>query len=167
MTLIPSRPYCPVEFREQMTKSVVRHLMAEVPYGVLLSGGLDSSIVAAIASREYKKLGNLDVMRSYCIGLKGSPDLEAARKVANFIGSRHFSFEFTVQEGLDALKDVIFHLETFDRTTIRASTPMFLMSRKIKATGVKMVSGFGLGMIRLNSENFQKSQFQTSIVILE
>lgn len=140
MSLIPSRPYCPVEFREQMTKSVVRHLMAEVPYGVLLSGGLDSSIVAAIASREYKKLGNLDVMRSYCIGLKGSPDLEAARKVANFIGSRHFSFEFTVQEGLDALKDVIFHLETFDRTTIRASTPMFLMSRKIKATGVKMVS---------------------------
>jgi len=144
MSLIPSRPYCPVEFRHQMTSSVVRHLMAEVPYGVLLSGGLDSSIVAAIASREYKKLGNLDVMRSYCIGLKGSPDLEAAKKVANFIGSRHFSFEFTVQEGLDALKDVIFHLETFDRTTIRASTPMFLMSRKIKATGVKMVlSGEG------------------------
>ena len=144
MSLIPSKPYCPKEFRQQMTNSVVRHLMAEVPYGVLLSGGLDSSIVASIAAREYKKMGNLDVMRSYCIGLKGSPDLAAAKKVAEFIGSRHFSFEFTVQEGLDALKDVIYHLETFDRTTIRASTPMFLMSRKIKATGVKMVlSGEG------------------------
>jgi len=144
MALIPSKPYCPKEFRQQMTNSVVRHLMAEVPYGVLLSGGLDSSIVASIAAREYKKMGNLDVMRSYCIGLKGSPDLAAAKKVAEFIGSRHFSFEFTVQEGLDALKDVIYHLETFDRTTIRASTPMFLMSRKIKATGVKMVlSGEG------------------------
>ena len=144
MNLIPARPYCPKEFRTEMTNSVVRHLMAEVPYGVLLSGGLDSSIVAAIAAREYKKLGNLDVMRSYCIGLKGSPDLAAAKSVAKLIGSRHFSFEFTVQEGLDALKDVIYHLETFDRTTIRASTPMFLMSRKIKATGVKMVlSGEG------------------------
>ena len=76
--------------------------------------------------------------------LKGSPDIAAAQKVADFIGSRHFSFEFTVQEGLDALREVIYHLETFDRTTIRASTPMFLMSRKIKATGVKMVlSGEG------------------------
>jgi len=140
----PSVPYDAMEFRKQMTAAVRRHLMAEVPYGVLLSGGLDSSIVASIAAREYKNLGNVDIMRSYCIGLKGSPDLDAAAKVAKFIGSRHFSFEFTVQEGLDALQDVIYHLETFDRTTIRASTPMFLMSRKIKATGVKMVlSGEG------------------------
>jgi asparagine synthase (glutamine-hydrolysing) len=143
-TFTPSIKYDPAEFRRQLTSSVRRHLMAEVPYGVLLSGGLDSSIVASIAAREYKSLGNVDTMRSYCIGLKGSPDLAAAEKVAEFIGSRHFSFEFTVQEGLDALKDVIYHLETFDRTTIRASTPMFLMSRKIKATGVKMVlSGEG------------------------
>jgi len=141
---IPSNDYNIIEFRQQMTNSVKRHLMSEVPYGVLLSGGLDSSIIASIAAREYKKLGNLDIMRSYCIGLEGSPDIKAAEKVAKFIGTRHYSFIYTIQEGLDAMSDVIYHLETFDVTTIRASTPMYLMARKIKATGVKMVlSGEG------------------------
>lgn len=155
---LPTQKYDPMEFRQKFTASVKRHLMAEVPYGVLLSGGLDSSLVAAIAAREYKALGNVDCMRSYCIGLKGSPDLAAAAKVAKFIGSRHFAFEFTIQEGLDALKDVIYHLETFDRTTIRASTPMFLMSRKIKATGVKMVlSGEGADEIFAGYLYFHKA----------
>ena len=141
---IPNNKYDPVEFKEKFIKSVVRHLMSEVPYGVLLSGGLDSSIVASIAAREYKKLGNLDVMRSYCIGLEGSPDIKAAEKVAKFIGTRHYSFIYTIEQGLDAISDVIYHLETFDVTTIRASTPMYLMARKIKATGIKMVlSGEG------------------------
>lgn len=141
---IPNYKYDPAEFKENFIKSVKRHLMSEVPYGVLLSGGLDSSIVASIATREYKKLGNLDVMRSYCIGLEDSPDIKAAEKVAKFIGTRHYSFIYTIQQGLDAISDVIYHLETFDVTTIRASTPMYLMARKIKATGVKMVlSGEG------------------------
>ena len=141
---IPRGVYNPEEFRNNMIASVRRHLMSEVPYGVLLSGGLDSSIVASIAAREYKKLGNLDVMRSFCIGLEGSPDIAAAEKVAKFIGTKHYSFIYTIQEGLDAISEVVYHLETFDVTTIRASTPMYLMARKIKATGVKMVlSGEG------------------------
>ena len=155
---IPNNKYDVAEFREQFTNSVKRHLMSEVPYGVLLSGGLDSSIVASIASREYKKLGNLDVMRSYCIGLEGSPDIEAAEKVAQFIGTRHYSFIYTIQEGLDAISDVIYHLETFDVTTIRASTPMYLMARKIKATGVKMVlSGEGADEIFCGYLYFHKA----------
>ena len=94
--------------------------------------------------REHAKLGNTDKLRSFCIGLAGSPDIKAAEDVAAFLGTRHFSFEFTVQQGLDVLSDVIYHLETFDVTTVRASTPMFLLSRRIKATGVKMVlSGEG------------------------
>jgi len=141
---IPSGPLDLVEFREKFEASVKRHLLAEVPYGVLLSGGLDSSLVASVANRLYHKEGNHDKMRSFCIGLKGSPDLAAAEKVAQFLGTRHFSFEFTVQQGLDVLKDVIYHLETFDVTTVRASTPMFLLARRIKATGCKMVlSGEG------------------------
>ena len=119
-------------------------MLAEVPFGLLLSGGLDSSLIASIACREYKKLGNQDSLRSFCIGLKGSPDLAAAEKVAKHIGTKHYSFIFTVQQGLDALSDVIYHLETYDVTTVRASTPMFLLARRIKATGCKMVlSGEG------------------------
>merc|ERR1719228_1624792 len=94
--------------------------------------------------RQHEALGNSEKLRSFCIGLKGSPDLKAAEEVAEFLGTRHFSFEFTIQQGLDVLSDVIYHLETFDVTTVRASTPMFLLSRRIKATGVKMVlSGEG------------------------
>ena len=141
---VPNGTFDPFEFKDRLTAAVERHLMTEVPFGVLLSGGLDSSLVAAITNRLNRSRGNSDLLRSFCIGLAGSPDLEAAEKVAQFLGTRHYSFEYTIQEGLDALSDVIYHLETYDVTTIRASTPMFLMARKIKATGVKMVlSGEG------------------------
>ncbi len=142
--VVPNQPWDPAVFRDRLTAAVERHLMTEVPFGVLLSGGLDSSLVAAITNRLNRSAGNRDLLRSFCIGLSGSPDLAAAQKVADFLGTRHYSFEYTIQEGLDALSDVIYHLETYDVTTIRASTPMFLMARKIKATGVKMVlSGEG------------------------
>ena len=129
--------------------------MSDVPWGVLLSGGLDSSLVASVACRLLKEgqvsapgsgsVGNFGGrLHSFCIGLVGSPDLEAARKVADYLGTIHHSYTFTIQEGLDAVSDVIYSLETFDTTTIRAATPMYLMSRKIKALGVKMVlSGEG------------------------
>eukprot|EP00775_Hariotina_reticulata_P001849 gene1849-2182_t len=120
--------------------------MSDVPFGVLLSGGLDSSLVASIASRAIKAQDSVwgNRLHSFCIGLPGSPDLKAAREVAQFLGTDHHELTFTVQEGIDAISDVIQHIETYDVTTIRASTPMFLMSRKIKALGVKMVlSGEG------------------------
>lgn len=127
-----------------LTESVKSHLMSDVPYGILLSGGLDSSLIASIASREYYINRQLTELHTYCIGLKGSKDIKAAEEVAKFIGSKHYSFEFTLDEGLDALENVIYHTETFDITTIRASTPMYLMARKIKACGIKMVlSGEG------------------------
>ena len=127
-----------------LTESVKRHLMSDVPYGVLLSGGLDSSLIASIAAREFNINKQTNMLHTYCIGLKGSPDLLAAQKVADFIGTKHFSFQFTIEEGLDALDSIIYHLESFDKTTIRASIPMYLMARKIKACGMKMVlSGEG------------------------
>lgn len=145
---IPSTEYDPIVLREAFEKAVIKRLMTDVPFGVLLSGGLDSSLVAAVASRY---LANSEgacqwgsQLHTFCIGLKGSPDLRAAREVADYLGTRHHEFYFTVQEGLDALEEVIYHIETYDVTTIRASTPMFLMSRKIKSLGVKMVlSGEG------------------------
>ena len=155
---IPCQPLDFGEFREKLTQSVRRHLLAEVPFGVLLSGGLDSSLVSSIACREYKKSGHLEPMRSFCIGLKGSPDVAAAEKVASFLGTNHYSFTFTVQQGLDAVNDVIYHLETFDVTTVRASTPMFLLSRALKATGCKMVlSGEGADEIFAGYLYFHKA----------
>jgi len=144
------------KLRESLETSVRRRLMCEVPFGVLLSGGLDSSLIASIAAREAEKalsypdddncsgIAFWPRIHSFSIGLPGSPDLKAAQEVADFIGTKHHGFTFTLSEGHDALLDVIYHLETYDVTTIRASTPMYLLSRKIKAMGVKMVlSGEG------------------------
>ncbi|KAH9180612.1 asparagine synthase [Lactarius sanguifluus] len=175
---IPSRPADLKLIRETLEAAVKKRLMSEVPYGVLLSGGLDSSIIAAVAAREtervaqaqfearQKRLAQTDTglatppggatedgeetiaswprLHSFSIGLEHSPDLLAARKAAHYLGTVHHEYVFTVQEGLDAVPDVIYHLETYDVTTVRASTPMYLLSRKIKAMGVKMVlSGEG------------------------
>jgi len=127
-------------------------LMSDVPYGVLLSGGLDSSITSAIAKKYSQKRVESDdtkeawwpQLHSFSVGLEGSPDLAAARKVADHIGTVHHEIKFTIQEGLDAVKDVIYNLETYDITTIRAATPMYLMARVIKSMGIKMVlSGEG------------------------
>ena len=136
----------------ELEASVHRQLMSDVPYGVLLSGGLDSSIVSAIAKKySGKRVESGDKqdawwpqLHSFAVGLVGSPDLIAAKKVAAHIGTIHHEVHFTVQEGLDALRDVIYHLETYDVTTIRASTPMYLLARVIKSMGIKMVlSGEG------------------------
>ena len=140
------------KLREALEESVKSHLMTDVPYGVLLSGGLDSSLISAItqkfASRRVEENDLSEAwwpkVHSFACGLEGSPDLIAAQTVADNIGTIHHSVIFTEQEGIDALKEVIYHLETYDVTTIRASTPMYLMARKIKAMGIKMVlSGEG------------------------
>ena len=140
------------ELRQALEESVKSHLMSDVPYGVLLSGGLDSSVISAItkkfAARRVEDQERSEAwwpqLHSFAVGLEGSPDLKAAQEVANHLGTVHHEIHFTVQEGLDAIRDVIYHIETYDVTTIRASTPMYLMSRKIKAMGIKMVlSGEG------------------------
>ncbi len=140
------------EVREALEAAVHRQLMSDVPYGVLLSGGLDSSVTSAIAKKyAEKRIESGDTkeawwpqLHSFSVGLDGSPDLAAAQKVADHIGTVHHEIKFTIQEGLDAIKDVIYNLETYDITTIRASTPMYLMARVIKSMGVKMVlSGEG------------------------
>ena len=175
---VPQTPADLKVLRETLEKSVRKRLMAEVPYGVLLSGGLDSSLVASIAQRETLRLRKLaeengavegegdpdkgeglvgiddenklstmtflPQLNSFSIGLPGSPDNKAALEVAKFLGTKHHVMTFTIEDGLNALSDVIYHLETYDVTTIRASTPMYLLSRKIKAMGIKMVlSGEG------------------------
>jgi asparagine synthase (glutamine-hydrolysing) len=145
---IPSTPYDPLVLRRAFENAVIKRLMTDVPFGVLLSGGLDSSLVASITARHLagtkaaKQWGAQ--LHSFCVGLEGSPDLKAAKEVADYLGTVHHEFHFTVQDGIDAIEEVIYHIETYDVTTIRASTPMFLMSRKIKSLGVKMViSGEG------------------------
>ena len=138
--------------RESLDAAVRRQLMSDVPYGVLLSGGLDSSIVSAIAkkyaARRVENDGKEEAwwpqLHSFAIGLKGAPDLAKAKEVADFIGTVHHEINYTIQEGLDALRDVIYYIETYDVTTVRASTPMYLLARVIKSMGIKMVlSGEG------------------------
>ena len=140
------------ELRVAFEKAVKSHMMSDVPYAVLLSGGLDSSLVSAVAAKYVaKRVEDEDKsdawwprLHSFAVGLEGAPDLVAAQKVAEMIGTVHHEIHFTIQEGLDAIRDVIYHLETYDTTTIRAATPMYLMTRKIKAMGIKMVlSGEG------------------------
>ncbi|MCG8470127.1 MAG: asparagine synthase B [Gemmatimonadetes bacterium] len=150
--VVATGPSDPKAIREALEAAVHRQLMSDVPYGVLLSGGLDSSIVSALAmkfSRNRVESGDREEawwprLHSFAIGLAGSPDLIAARSAADAIGTVHHELVYTVQDGIDALSDVIYHLETFDVTTVRASTPMYLMARRIKAMGIKMVlSGEG------------------------
>lgn len=138
--------------KEALEAAVKRQLMSDVPYGVLLSGGLDSSITSAVAKKfAQKRIESGDQqdawypqLHSFAVGLEGSPDLAAAKKVADHIGTIHHEIKFTIQEGLDAIRDVIYNIETYDVTTIRASTPMYLMARVIKSMGIKMVlSGEG------------------------
>jgi len=140
------------EVKQALEDAVHRQLMSDVPYGVLLSGGLDSSVTSAIAKKyAEKRVESNDTkaawwpqLHSFSVGLDGSPDLAAAQVVADHIGTVHHEIKFTIQEGLDAIKDVIYNLETYDITTIRASTPMYLMARVIKSMGIKMVlSGEG------------------------
>ena len=140
------------QLHDALEAAVKRQLMSDVPYGVLLSGGLDSSITSAIAKKYAAKRietnGKADAwwpqLHSFAIGLKDAPDLISARKVADAIGTVHHEIHYTIQEGLDALRDVIYHIETYDVTTVRASTPMYLLARVIRSMGIKMVlSGEG------------------------
>ena len=140
------------EIKKALEDAVHRQMMSDVPYGVLLSGGLDSSVISAVAkkysSRRVETNDETDAwwpqLHSFSVGLEGSPDLAAAQIVADHIGTVHHEIKFTIQEGLDAIKDVVYNLETYDITTIRASTPMYLMARVIKSMGIKMVlSGEG------------------------
>ncbi|MBK5200396.1 MAG: asparagine synthase B [Spirochaetaceae bacterium] len=138
--------------KEGLEAAVVRQLMCDVPYGVLLSGGLDSSVITALVAKH--SLNRVETnegekawwprLHSFAIGLVGSPDLSAAKIVADYLGTVHHEVHFTIQEALDSLEDVIYHLETYDITTIRAATPMYLLARVIKSMGIKMVlSGEG------------------------
>ncbi|MBR5395705.1 MAG: asparagine synthase B [Bacteroidaceae bacterium] len=137
---------------DALTAAVKRQLMSDVPYGVLLSGGLDSSVVSAIAEKfsEHRIEDNSQTraywprLHSFAVGLKGAPDLAKAKMVADHIGTVHHEINYTIQEGLDAIRDVIYFIETYDVTTVRASTPMYLLARVIKSMGIKMVlSGEG------------------------
>ncbi|WP_321289433.1 asparagine synthase B [uncultured Sunxiuqinia sp.] len=144
---VKDNPASVEELKEAMEKAVHRQLMSDVPYGVLLSGGLDSSVTSALAKKfSGKRVEAGDAkdawwpqLHSFVIGLDGSPDLAAARKVADHIGTIHHEINYTIQEGLDAIRDVIYHIETYDVTTIRAATPMYMLARVIKSMGIKMV----------------------------
>ena len=143
---------CVDAIHDALEDAVRRQLMSDVPYGVLLSGGLDSSVISAIAQKfsEHRIEDNSRTraywprLHSFAVGLKGAPDLAKARLVADHIGTVHHEINYTIQEGLDAIRDVIYYIETYDVTTVRASTPMYLLARVIKSMGIKMVlSGEG------------------------
>ncbi len=140
------------DIQKALEDAVRRQLMSDVPYGVLLSGGLDSSVISAIAQKyaphriedDSQSPAYWPRLHSFAVGLKGAPDLEKARMVADYIGTVHHEINYTIQEGLDAIRDVIYYIETYDVTTVRASTPMYLLARVIKSMGIKMVlSGEG------------------------
>jgi asparagine synthase (glutamine-hydrolysing) len=149
---IPEKPADLDALREALVAAVKRQLMCDVPYGLLISGGVDSSIIAAVAAKYAERRVETDGteqawwprIHSFSVGLPDAPDTKYAKKVAEYIGCQHHEINFTIQEAIDSLPDVIYHLETFDVTTIRAGTPMYLMTRKIKAMGIKMIlSGEG------------------------
>ncbi|WP_291586217.1 asparagine synthase B [Bacteroides sp.] len=149
---VKDNPASVTDLHDALEEAVHRQLMSDVPYGVLLSGGLDSSVISAIAKKYAAKRIETDgasdawwpQLHSFAIGLKGAPDLIKAREVAEYIGTIHHEINYTIQEGLDALRDVIYFIETYDVTTVRASTPMYLLGRVIKSMGIKMVlSGEG------------------------
>lgn len=149
---VKDNPASAEELRDALESAVRRQLMCDVPYGVLLSGGLDSSIISAVAQKYAPRRVEADGLsaawwprlHSFAVGLRGAPDLVKAKEVADHIGTVHHEINYTVQEGLDALRDVIYYTETYDVTTVRASTPMFLLARYIKSMGIKMVlSGEG------------------------
>ena len=149
---VKDNPAEPAQLRAALEAAVKRQLMSDVPYGVLLSGGLDSSVISAIAEKfsamriedDSKTRAWWPRLHSFAVGLKGAPDLDKARLVAEHIGTVHHEINYTIQEGLDAIRDVIYYTETYDVTTVRASTPMYLLARVIKSMGIKMVlSGEG------------------------
>lgn len=149
---VKDNPASAADVRQALETAVRQQLMSDVPYGVLLSGGLDSSVISAIARKhaalrietDNKQDAWWPRLHSFAVGLKGAPDLAKAREVADFIGTVHHEIHYTVQEGLDAIRDVIYFIETYDVTTVRASTPMYLLARVIKSMGIKMVlSGEG------------------------
>ena len=149
---VKDNPASVESIRDALTAAVKRQLMSDVPYGVLLSGGLDSSVISVLAEKfsEHRIEDDLKTraywprLHSFAVGLKGAPDLAKARLVADHIGTVHHEINYTVQEGLDAIRDVIYYIETYDVTTVRASTPMYLLARVIKSMGIKMVlSGEG------------------------
>ena len=149
---VKDNPASVTDLHDVLEEAVHRQLMSDVPYGVLLSGGLDSSVISAIAKKYAAKRIETDgasdawwpQLHSFAIGLKGAPDLIKAREVAEYIGTVHHEINYTIQEGLDALRDVIYFIETYDVTTVRASTPMYLLGRVIKSMGIQMVlSGEG------------------------
>lgn len=149
---VRDNPASAADIRKGLSSAVKRQLMSDVPYGVLLSGGLDSSVISALASAfashriedDSRSRAWWPRLHSFAVGLKGSPDLAKAREVAEHLGTVHHEVNYTVQEGLDAIRDVIYYIETYDVTTVRASTPMYLLARVIKSMGIKMVlSGEG------------------------
>lgn len=149
---VKDKPETATQLRDALENAVRRQMMCDVPYGVLLSGGLDSSIISAVAKKYADRRIETDgqqtawwpQLHSFAVGLKGAPDLKKAREVAERIGTVHHEINYTIQEGIDAVRDVIYYIETYDVTTVRASTPMYLLARVIKSMGIKMVlSGEG------------------------
>ena len=149
---VKDNPASPAMVRKALEAAVKRQLMSDVPYGVLLSGGLDSSVISAVARKYAERRVESEStqaawwprLHSFAVGLKGAPDLAKAREVADHLGTVHHEINYTIQEGLDAVRDVIYYIETYDVTTVRASTPMYLLARVIKSMGIKMVlSGEG------------------------